>query len=528
MNGLTRNISMNNFIPGVEEKYPRELLSNRNSTEGNVISCLLKDILILDENKFNKDMFLTEDARLLFEIVTNLRDKGIYESDEVSIKTNLGEYGIAKLEEIGGFQTIQHLKDIINTSNFESYYNTLVKENIFIKMWDDNVNLLGQIKIGEKHQNMLKFLRTLPPDGVEEFWETRISDYGVVSSGKVLEEEDIEFSDDFINSCEEGEENGIPIDSCGNDINGRSIPGFRWLNDQMLGLRRGYISMLGGFSSSGKSTFIITMIMALISRGERVLIISNEEDSVKFKSKFLVWALYNYCKYTKLTKAKLLSGEITEEDKKQIAIVNKYWNEQIKPNLKFISIEDADIDLAKKKIREYKLKYSFTAFCYDTLKISESDMGNQRTDLALVRDSRELHKTARKYNMIGIVSVQLAESMKGTLCLTAQQLSNAKQLKEVVENLILMRSSFEEEFDPENKKYFCKPYKYAKDENDRWIRQDYPLDENSIYKIVFLEKTRNGKNSEDTNSMYIYKFIGDYSSFREECHGHVRHGYIGV
>ncbi|MCF0131244.1 MAG: hypothetical protein HUJ71_05925, partial [Pseudobutyrivibrio sp.] len=73
-----------------------------------------------------------------------------------------------------------------------------------------------------------------------------------------------------------------------------------------------------------------------------------------------------------------------------------------------------------------------------------------------------------------------------------------------------------------------KPYKYAKDENDRWIRQDYPLDENSIYKIVFLEKTRNGKNSEDTNSMYIYKFIGDYSSFREECHGHVRHGYIGV
>ena len=119
MNGLTRNISMNNFIPGVEEKYPRELLSNRNSTEGNVVSCLLKDILILDENKFNKDMFLTEDARLLFEIVTNLRDKGIYEIDEVSIKTNLGEYGIAKLEEIGGFQTIQHLKDIINTSNFE-------------------------------------------------------------------------------------------------------------------------------------------------------------------------------------------------------------------------------------------------------------------------------------------------------------------------------------------------------------------------------------------------------------------------
>ena len=46
------------FIGGVTSKYPEELLEGRITVEGNVIACLAKDILLLDENKFKKEQWI--------------------------------------------------------------------------------------------------------------------------------------------------------------------------------------------------------------------------------------------------------------------------------------------------------------------------------------------------------------------------------------------------------------------------------------------------------------------------------------
>ena len=46
--------------------------------------------------------------------------------------------------------------------------------------------------------------------------------------------------------------------------------------------------MMGGFSSTGKSTWLIAVILALLNQGEKIILISNEEEIKKYKIKLLV------------------------------------------------------------------------------------------------------------------------------------------------------------------------------------------------------------------------------------------------
>ena len=46
-------INISEFITGVKEKYPAQLLKGRIEYEGNVISCFFKDMLLLDDTTFD-------------------------------------------------------------------------------------------------------------------------------------------------------------------------------------------------------------------------------------------------------------------------------------------------------------------------------------------------------------------------------------------------------------------------------------------------------------------------------------------
>ena len=291
-----------------------------------------------------------------------------------------------------------------------------------------------------------------------------------------------------------------------------------------MGLLEGPLTMLAGFSSAGKSTWFVTVIMALLFHGRKVLIISNEERVKKFKAKFMVWLLGKRNRYFKLSKSKFLSGDINEESRKQLADVQKFWRENYKGKLKFISIADADMSVVKKKIRENALRYGYDTVLYDTFKIQEKDFSGQRQDLALVRDSRELDKIGKKYNLIMLASVQLAEYMKGKLFLDSSVLSNSKQIKEILEGLFLMRTVYDEELD-EKSKYYCHPFRLKK-VDDKWIEEEYKPDRNAIWRILFVEKTRNGRNSSDTGIAYLLKYDGDHCIFRETCQCRPKHGEI--
>lgn len=874
------------------------MLKGRIETEGNVISCFFKDMLLIDDTTFEQKDFVTADGLFYFSMLNQLRNKGFYSLDEVTILSNLSQDAIDKYEDMGGWDSIQHQIDIINTQNFDTYIDILYRENILLHMHSDGFNLLREIDVNGKKIIPLKLFRKMTAEEVTDWYDARISSYGTGYSSKVLEEEEIDFDDEFIESCQEGEENGVPFDIAGYDINGEEINCFPFLSRQIMGLLEGTFTMMGGFSSSGKAltldsdlmtpagyikmgnvkvgqdvigddgkshkvigvfpqgikkiyrvtfsdnnyvdcsedhlwtvmtsydashggnyrtvslkdilnrklpyyyntqngikynlriplckpvefdindnlpispyalglligdgsfcngtpkftnpendvvgllrkelgnrysvtqcakdrdyeycivdnqkpernkntdgtfskgytngiknkliqlgifgcnaedkfipdiykfssiqdridllsglldtdgeverqglyilssksetlmkdvsfiveslggtciykqrltrytkangsksepfqsfrcyikfnnsilpfrskkhikeyednpykgkrgteptrvirnieyvgekecqcisvdspnhlyltnncivthntTWWVTVLMALLHYNRKILIISNEESIKKFKVKFMIWLLGKRNRYFKLTKKKMSAGDINAESRDQLTQVQKFWRENYKGRVKFISINDADMRVVKKKIRENVLRYGYDCVLYDTFKIQESDFEGTRQDLSLVRDSRELDKIAKKYNIIMLASVQLAERLKGKLFLDSSVLSNSKQIKEILENLFLMRTVYDEELDEKNK-FYCRPFRLKK-VNDKWIEEEYIPDRNAVYRALFVEKTRNGNNSSDTGVAYLLKFDGDHCIFREVAQARFKHGEI--
>lgn len=485
---------------------------------------MFKDMLLLDDLELKKEDFITNDGRFYFGLLTQLRKKGFYSLDEITILSNMNDEVIERYEACGGWESIQHQIDIINDKNFDTYIDILYRENIMLHMYDDGIDLLHTVDVNGKKVILLKLFRKMDADSVQDWWDARIASYGTGYSSKIIEEEEIDFDDEFIDSCKEGLENGVPFDMAGYDINGEEMNCFPFLSRQINGILEGTLTMMGGFSSSGKSTWWVTIIMALLYRGKKILIISNEETVKKFKIKFMVWLLGKHNRYFKLTKKKMMSGDIKDDDRAQLTDIQNYWRDNYKGRVKFISINEADMSVVKKKIRENVLRYGYDTVLYDTFKIQESDMSGTRQDLSLVKDSRDLDKLAKKYNIIMLASVQLAEYMRGKLFLDSSVLSNSKQIKEVLENLFLMRTLYTEELDEKNK-FYCRPFRLKKVE-DKWIEEEYKPDPNGVYRALFVEKCRSGNNSSDTGVGYILKFDGDHAIFREVAQARFKHGEI--
>lgn len=515
------------FIAGIEDKYPAPLLKGRNPVEGNVLACFFRDPLLLDETKCKKEDFITESGRFYFQLLCYLRAKGLNAITEADIavleesKPDVYE----KYVDLGRITTINHIIESVTQQNFDAYIDILLRENILLKMYDDGFNLLEPITTSDGKQRVpLKILRKMNAEGVIDWWESRLSTYGDGYSKRVIEEETIEFTDEFIDQCIQGEENGVPFDQAGEDINGETMNCFKFLSTQLQGLLPGTLSMIGGFSSTGKSTWLITLMMALLYRERKIILISNEESIKKYKIKILVWLLAKYRKYFHLTKKKLTAGEITDEAREELREVQEYWLEHYKDRLKLITINDADMSIIKKKIREYALREGYDTFIYDTFKIEVSNMNKDRTDLSLVKDSRELDKLAKKYNMIGIASIQLAEYLRGTLWLGANAISGAKQVKEILENLVLMRNVYQEELDPKSK-FYINPFRLTM-KDDVWVEEPYLADPTWTWRILFVNKSRSGENSDDNGRAYLIRYQGDFAMFKETCQCRPKHGKI--
>ena len=510
------------------EKYDEELLKGRVETEASVIGCIMNDLLLLEDVKLKIDDFATKDGRFYFNIADTLRKKNINEVTEVDIIANFNEQIVDKFEEKGGMNQVELMKSMISNSNFEGYIDELYKYNIMLSLSDLNIDLTKPVEFNGKEIIPVKEFRKMDAEMVVDFYENYINNLNTVGLKRGVEEEEIDIDDEFIESCYAGEESGVPIDMCGKDVKGEDIYGFKALSERLQGFMPGTLSFLGGYSSVGKSTMLTSMLSALMYNGEKCVIISNEQKVKPFKMNFLMWILCNKLRYYKITKKKLMSGEVTDEDKQMILKAQKLWREEYKGKIYFVGIPNADMKLVKKKIREYHLTKGITTYVYDTFKADMSGEHGDNNWLNLIKDSRELHEVARKYDLIGIATMQLAMNSLGTLFLTPNVLSQSRQVVEVLENLLLMRNVYPDELDKNNKKLYCNPYRYEKDSNGKWKETPIELDLTKDYRMLFVGKCRSGQNSLSGNFAMLLNFNGSQGIVSEVCYCRPKHGSISA
>ena len=518
---------MDKFISGITEKYPKELLEGRLTVEGNVIGCLYKDPLLVDDCDFSNNDFITNDGYFYYNLAKYLRKMGYSVFDEVTILSSVPSNTANAFQERGGYEAIKHLTDIINLQNADTYLDNLYRENIILGLHRDGFNLLKPVMWNDKEVVPLKLFRQMDSESVTDWYESRLSSYGTGYTSKVLEEGYIEFDDEYFEKMDSGNEMGVPFDKAGDDVNLESMNCLPYLSGQIGGFYDGTFNILAGHSSVGKSSMWITIAMALAHYGRKILIISNEQKKKVFQDGFLVFIIYKYFRYYNLTKKKMRDASLSDDDKKIRAKAQKYWNDNYKNKIKFIAIADADMKLVKKKIRENVLSYGFDTVIYDTMKLSfEDDNKNESSWISLIKDSREFNKIAKKYNIIMLASLQLAMNSKGKLWLDGSELSTSKQIVEILETLLEMRSVYPEELDRENKKYFCHPFRLIKTDTG-WIEEEYEPDLTKTYKALFVTKARNGQNSNDNNIGYLLLFDGAHGIFREVAQARFKHGWIG-
>ena len=501
------------------------MLDGRQTTEGSIIACLGKDLLLLDECGLDTKDFITQDGAYYFSLMKYIRGKGISALDEISILANITDTMEAGFNERGGYETLQNLIDVVNIKNWEALLDSMFKANIVLKLHDNGFNVMSPISDNGKTIVPYELFKRLDSEGVLEWYESRLSTFGTGYSSKTLEEEEIEFDDQFIEDCCAGLENGVPFDRFEDDINGAEVRCLPYLSRQLNGFMEGTFNILGGFSSVGKTSIWITILMGLLYRGRKAVIISNEQRCKVFKVAMIVWLLYKRFNYSGLTRQKLLNGQLSEEDKVMVKKVQQYWANTYKGKLKFIAIPDADMGLVKKKIRENVLRFGYDTILYDTMKCDFSGAAEDKEWVRLIKDSREFDKMAKKYNVIMLASMQLSISMTGRLWLDASTLSMSKQVKETCETLMLMRSVYQDELDPDNKKVYIRPFRRVMREG-KWMEEEFQCDPTATWRVLFVDKNRNGQDSAGDGVAYMLKFRGQYCSFSESCLCRPKHGSI--
>lgn len=264
------------------------------------------------------------------------------------------------------------------------------------------------------------------------------------------------------------------------------------------------------------TTYMVTIAMSLASKGEKVVMVTNESKATDLKTLFLTWVINRVFKYEKLSKKRIIAGEFTNEEFELIKKAKEYWKEHYFKKIKIVTLSDADADFSCQMIRRAILREAASVFIVDTMKMTLSDDMADKSWIALIKDVRSLTELAMKYNVIGIITVQLAPSTLNRSWLDASCLANCKQIKETLSNLILFRKLVKAELDP-NSPFFVHPFrrKLREDGSGEWYDEPYEADKEKTWIIAFTDKTRRGIDSGMDGSAFLCRTDLDHASFYE-------------
>ena len=514
------------FISGVTEKYDAKLLENSLTTEGNVCGILLSDLTFYDDCGLESKDFITKHGRMIFNLGKQLREKGLSNFDEISLLSNINEDVKEKINnELGGYRAIQNIIDVVSIKNMDAFMDELRKRNILMSLANKNFNIFGEITL-DSGKKVIPFdlFQKLNSTEVLDWYESQLTTLTTkINSAKIIEESYVDFDEAFIERLEQQEEMGVSFGEAGLDINGDEIRTFKFMSNGLMGLKHGTISAFGASSGCGKSTYMVGTLMSLASKGEKIILISNESQVADIKVQFLVWYLTRYLDYWKISKNKLIAGALTDEDKIMVTKARKCFREQYGKAIKVVTLADADARLTCQIIKKAIQRDGATVFCVDTFKLSFDNNSKDNFWLSLVADTRALAEIALRYNVIGLMTIQLAINSQNRAWLDADCLSNSKAVKEVLSNLVLFRKVVPEvEFDPSSP-YYIKPFRSKQRADGTWYEEPYTPDPSKTWRIFFINKARRGPDSNDTQTAYLSRFDPEHASFYETAKCHPSH-----
>ena len=139
---------------------------------------------------------------------------------------------------------------------------------------------------------------------------------------------------------------------------------------------------------------------------------------------------------------------------------NEFIKEKYEGRLTFWGMNEFDFNKISNKMLKLQMTEGYKYLVLDTFKPTnlESNVTNEYVQL-----SRDLDTFGRKYDIGIVCPIQLLSATDKLSYLTASQITNGKQIKEIASKILLFRKCRNGiELNPENKSFFLKPYVWTR------------------------------------------------------------------
>ena len=499
-------------------QYPEQILKNSSSNEGLLLGALFNDIMLFKEYNITEDLFISKEGRFYYGVIKALSEKGINTITDTDIRLLLSDDAIKQYKVMKGFDTIAKLKKTADANNIDSYIDNLQKRNYLMKKVDDGLDLTKEIEVQTKKGTIIKsrveLFEKFDCESIISFEQNRDETLVKLTNKSEINEAPSEIPESFLLHLQEGSEMGEMFDTV--DIEGENVRLMPALSREVIGLSKKTLNVFAGIVNTGKSTVLGNIILAFASKGNKCLYISNELQVNDLWLNFLVYISTNVLKCHTITKKKLKTGDLSDNEMVMLNKAREIYNNTFGDKLYIVTMNDMNMPQIEKVIRKYSLTKSIDCVCVDTFKADFVNEDNDQSYQDLIRDSRRLDALTKKYDLIGLMTVQISQTFNGSLIMDISQLAGAKAINEVLSTMFMMRSVFPTELDPESK-YYIQPFIRQTNEFGEWEEKEFPLDYKGTYRVVFITKSRTSSTFADTNTAYIVNFNGKTGTVKEIC-----------
>lgn len=435
------------------------------------------------KNIVNGTDILTEDGMFYYGLAQQLYKAGYQAFDNISLYSFLEDKKTFKsgFEDRGGYRSITEITSLINTDNVGIYYDELIKNNMFLRLYDSGFNVVDN----------LEKLNQMSSSEVYDYYDFQLNNICVGKIEKIKAENLSEGYESYIKEWDEGKSVGYKI-------------GFPLLNYRLAGVHKKNLLLHLGHIGNGKTTTaILFYILPVIESGENVCIIGNEQGVDEFRQMILASVLFNKVGYFGMNRQKFITGRFTEENRDAMKKAAE-WLENCEGKIQFIEMTDYSINNVKKIVKKYS-KLGTGMFVFDTLKPELESSDKAWAEFSEV--AKELFLLAKKEDVAIVATAQLSSESMSRRFLDLSCIGKSRAIAETATQVVCFRTLTNEE------KQKLKPYQHQKNEDGKYskIRKIIDLDETKDYIILFTPKNRFG----ETQPQLVYERNMSFNTLKE-------------
>lgn len=459
----------NKMTPFQQElvEVARKVLEYKKTAEGNVVGIIYKQPEEICNLNLTPDDFHDEAYKTYYIIAHNIvMGEGKNSLDELTIEFYLDKKDTLrkKYEKFGGYKEIECIRDCVKKETLDGYVAEMYKWAAVIKL----------CKSGFPVRERLDDYTDMSADEIYTELEAWLNHTFVNIENDIKSYDISDGIDELIDSLDEGNGIGLPY---------YNMP---MLTNETGGQYMGSITLIGGLSNVGKSTFCRTStIPSIIEKGESIVVMLNEDGLSKWQRELLVFVCNNILKYD-IQKYTVRDGNYTDEVKAKLHEAADWIREHTQNHtITIIPFQNYQTSKAIKVIRKYA-NLGVRYFIIDTFKMDAGKV-SENSWLQMQQSMVEINDVVKPeaMNLHILITFQLNKGSVKQRYYTQDNIGMSKSIIDVASTCIMIRDLYKDEYAGESREV-----KVHRLEGKTPL--PVTIDPEKRYQILFIVKNREG------------------------------------